>query len=67
MTRWLLLALALVDLDTWLLPYPLTVPLLAGGLAAAAAGPAAWSADRRAARASQHSQKLSPPSPVMCG
>jgi len=34
----LLLALALVDLDTWLLPYPLTVPLLAGGLAAAAAG-----------------------------
>ena len=34
----------------------------------AAAAPAAWSALRRAALgASQQSQKLSPPSPVMCG
>lgn len=34
----LLLALAFIDLDTWLLPHALTWPLLACGVAAAAAG-----------------------------
>jgi leader peptidase (prepilin peptidase)/N-methyltransferase len=36
----LLLTLALIDLDTWLLPHALTWPLIALGLAAAAAGAA---------------------------
>ncbi|ABC80413.1 type 4 prepilin peptidase 1, Aspartic peptidase, MEROPS family A24A [Anaeromyxobacter dehalogenans 2CP-C] len=34
----LLVALAFIDLDTWLLPHALTWPLIATGLAAAAAG-----------------------------
>jgi leader peptidase (prepilin peptidase)/N-methyltransferase len=34
----LLLALALIDLDTWLLPHALTWPLIAAGLVASAAG-----------------------------
>jgi leader peptidase (prepilin peptidase) / N-methyltransferase len=34
----LLLALAFIDLDTWLLPHALTVPLLVGGQVAAAYG-----------------------------
>lgn len=33
-----LLALAFIDADTWSLPYPITLPLLAVGLAAAALG-----------------------------
>lgn len=35
-----LLALGLIDLDTWLLPHALTWPLLAGGIACAALGAA---------------------------
>ncbi|HEX9242845.1 MAG TPA: prepilin peptidase, partial [Anaeromyxobacter sp.] len=35
-----LLCLALIDLATWLLPYAITLPVIAAGLAAAAAGAA---------------------------
>ncbi len=37
---WWLLALALIDLETWLLPDPLTLPLIAAGLVASATGTA---------------------------
>lgn len=35
---WWLLALALIDLEAWLLPDPLTLPLIAAGLVASATG-----------------------------
>ncbi len=44
----LLLALALVDLDTWLLPHALTWPLIAGGLALSALGVTAAGSFREA-------------------
>jgi len=45
----LLLALTFIDLDTWLLPFALTIPLLAAGLLASASGVGAASSLRSAA------------------